>query len=41
MTMLDAMLIGMGMVLIYGLVALVIAMRSKNSSSESNQHHHA
>lgn len=41
MTMLEAMFIGMGMVLAYGLGALVLALRSRHSSRQDNQHHHA
>jgi hypothetical protein len=39
--MLEAMLIGMGMVLVYALVALVLAMRSRRDTSHDGEHHHA
>lgn len=41
MTMLEAMLIGMGMVLAYGVIALLLAMRSRSDSSHDGKHHHA
>ncbi len=41
MTMLEAMLIGMGMVLVYGVIALLLAMRSRRDVSQDGEHHHA
>lgn len=41
MTMLEAMLTGMAMVLVYGVIALLLAMRSRRDIAHDGEHHHA